>query len=71
MCRITAVISERPAASVDLLCGGPLSLLSQAGAVEGRFQDDGWGIGYYRGAAPAVKSTILSNSLILGRRQSS
>lgn len=54
MCRITAVISERPAASVDLLCGGPLSLLSQAGAVEGRFQDDGWGVGDFSGGKPAV-----------------
>ena len=54
MCRITAAISPRPASSGDLLYGNPKSLLAQAGAVSGRFQDDGWGIAYYRGAAPAV-----------------
>ena len=54
MCRITAAISSRPASSRDLLCGNPKSLLAQAGAVKGRFQDDGWGMGFYRGPAPAV-----------------
>ena len=54
MCRITAAISSRPASSRDLLYGNPKSLLAQAGAVKGRFQDDGWGIGFYRGPVPAV-----------------
>lgn len=54
MCRITAAISPRPASSGDLLYGNPKSLLAQAGAVGGRFQDDGWGIGCFRGSAPAV-----------------
>ena len=54
MCRITAVISPRPVPSEDLLCGGPKSLLAQAGAVPGRFQDDGWGVGFYRNGTPAV-----------------
>ena len=54
MCRITAVISTRPASSSDLLCGSPKGLLSQADAAAGRFQDDGWGVGYFRGGAPAV-----------------
>ncbi len=55
MCRITAAISARPAGARDLLCGGPKSLLAQAGAVRGRFQDDGWGIARFgaRGG-PAV-----------------
>lgn len=44
MCRITAAISPEPVSTRDLLCGGPKSLLAQAGAVPGRFQDDGWGI---------------------------
>jgi predicted glutamine amidotransferase len=44
MCRITAVISDRPVSARDLLCEGPKSLLAQAGAVPGRYQDDGWGI---------------------------
>ncbi len=57
MCRITAVLSSRPLASRDLLCRGPKSLLAQAGAVPGRFQDDGWGIGHYRGAVPSVKKS--------------
>lgn len=54
MCRITAALSVSPASSRDLLYGNPKSLLEQAGAVKGRYQDDGWGIAYYRGAAPAV-----------------
>lgn len=54
MCRITAVISSRPASGRDLLYGNSKSLLAQAGAVKGRFQDDGWGIGFYRGTVPAV-----------------
>jgi predicted glutamine amidotransferase len=49
MCRITAVISARPAAAGDLLCRGPKSLLAQGGAVKGRYQDDGWGVAWYRG----------------------
>lgn len=55
MCRITAVLSEKPAASADLLCCGPKSLLAQGGAVEGRYQDDGWGIAWYRGGRPALR----------------
>ncbi len=54
MCRITAVLSTRPAANRDLLAGNPKSLLAQAGAVKGSYQDDGWGIGFYRGTGPAV-----------------
>ncbi|MDA8244131.1 MAG: class II glutamine amidotransferase [Elusimicrobia bacterium] len=54
MCRITAVISSSPASPADLLCVSARSLLAQAGAVKGRFQDDGWGIGHYRRGAPAV-----------------
>ena len=54
MCRITAAISSRPVSSRDLLYGNPKSLLAQAGAVKGRFQDDGWGIGFSRGPVPAV-----------------
>jgi len=54
MCRITAAISSRPGSYRNLLCGNPKSLLAQAGAVKGRFQDDGWGIGFYRGSVPAV-----------------
>ncbi len=54
MCRITAVISTRPASNNDLLCGRSKGLLAQADAVAGRFQDDGWGVGFYRGAGAAV-----------------
>lgn len=54
MCRITAVISARPAPASELLCRGPRSLLAQAGAVKGRFQDDGWGVAWYRGGRPAL-----------------
>ncbi len=54
MCRITAALSSRPASSRDLLYGNPKSLLAQAGAVKGRFQDDGWGIGFFRARAPVV-----------------
>ncbi len=55
MCRITAAISARPADARDLLYGGPKSLLEQAGAVPGRFQDDGWGIARFGGrGGPAV-----------------
>jgi len=54
MCRITAVISARPASHRDLLCGGPKSLLAQAGAVKGRCQDDGWGVAWYRGGKPVL-----------------
>lgn len=55
MCRITAVISARPAAAGELLCGGPRSLLAQAGAVKGRYQDDGWGVAHYRAGRPVLK----------------
>lgn len=54
MCRITATISSRPASNGELLYGNEKSLLAQAGAVKDRFQDDGWGIGYYRGPGAAV-----------------
>ncbi len=54
MCRITAVLSSRPASSRDLLYGNKKSLLAQADAVEGRFQDDGWGIGFFRARKPVV-----------------
>lgn len=57
MCRITAIISSRPSNSADLLCRGPKSLLSQAGAVKGRYQDDGWGIAHYRAGKPAIKKS--------------
>ncbi|PJA17653.1 MAG: hypothetical protein COX65_00660 [Elusimicrobia bacterium CG_4_10_14_0_2_um_filter_56_8] len=57
MCRITSVISGSPASSLDLLGGNDKSLLAQADAVKGRFQDDGWGIGFYRGReARIIKS---------------
>lgn len=56
MCRITAVLSTVPRSSQELLCENPRSLLAQAGAVEGRFQDDGWGIGFFRGEAAVIKS---------------
>jgi predicted glutamine amidotransferase len=51
---MTAILSSRPAAHADLLCGGPKALLAQADAVEGRFQDDGWGVACYRGGKPSV-----------------
>lgn len=54
MCRITAVLSSGPANCADLLIGGPKSLLAQADAVPGRFQDDGWGIGSFHRSRPAV-----------------
>jgi predicted glutamine amidotransferase len=57
MCRITAIISSRPSGSADLLCRGPKSLLAQAGAVKGRFQDDGWGIAHYRAGRPSIKKS--------------
>jgi len=53
---MTAILSTRPGTAADLLCGGPKSLLAQADAVKGRFQDDGWGIGFF-GAAPVVKKS--------------
>lgn len=51
---MTAVLSVSPASPADLLCSGPKALLAQADAVEGRFQDDGWGVACYRGGKPAV-----------------
>lgn len=54
MCRITATISAEPASSAALLCGGPKSLLAQAGAVKGRYQDDGWGIACFRSGRPSL-----------------
>lgn len=57
MCRITATLSVDPAANEDVLCAGPKSLLAQAGAVRGRFQDDGWGVGFFRGGKPVVKKS--------------
>jgi glutamine amidotransferase len=57
MCRITAILSVNPAANEDVLCAGPKSLLAQAGAVSGRYQDDGWGVGCFRGGKPAVKKS--------------
>ncbi|MDA8131582.1 MAG: class II glutamine amidotransferase [Elusimicrobia bacterium] len=57
MCRITAIISSSPASQSELLCGSAKSLLAQAGAVKGRYQDDGWGIGHFRrGETAVVKS---------------
>jgi len=54
---MTAILSTRPQNGSDLLCGGPKSLLTQADALEGRFQDDGWGVACFRnGAASVVKS---------------
>ena len=47
MCRMTAVISKSPAGHADILCDSGKSLLKQAGAVKGRFQDDGWGMAYF------------------------
>lgn len=55
---MTAVISARPVSSRDLLCEGPRSLLAQAGAVPGRFQDDGWGIARF-GAAGGI--SVIKN----------
>ena len=57
MCRITAILSVSPAAHEDVLCAGPKSLLAQAGAVSGRYQDDGWGVGSFRGGKPVVKKS--------------
>ena len=54
MCRITAALSTKPASKGGLLCGSPKGLLAQADAVAGRFQDDGWGVGYFREGIPAV-----------------
>ncbi len=60
MCRITASISPARTTSEDILCGSPRSLLVQAGAVKGRFQDDGWGIGFFRegGREAIIKSPL-------------
>lgn len=49
MCRITAILSAGEQSRRDLLFSGPMSLLVQAGAVRGRFQDDGWGIARWPG----------------------
>ncbi len=49
MCRITAFISTKPAAGSQLFSEGERSLLSQADAVAGRYQDDGWGIAFAKG----------------------
>jgi predicted glutamine amidotransferase len=49
MCRITAFISSKPAKGGSLFSGGEKSLLAQAGAAAGRFQDDGWGTAFARG----------------------
>ncbi|PKM98149.1 MAG: hypothetical protein CVU79_04865 [Elusimicrobia bacterium HGW-Elusimicrobia-3] len=57
MCRITAILSVNPSAAEDVLCAGPKSLLAQAGAVKGRYQDDGWGVGCFRGGRPVVKKS--------------
>lgn len=46
MCRITAFISARPVTGNPLFSEGGRSLLSQAGAAAGRFQDDGWGMAF-------------------------
>lgn len=54
---MTAVLSLSPASPADPLCGGPKALLAQAAAVEGRFQDDGWGIACFRGKKAAVKKS--------------
>lgn len=49
MCRITAFISARPQTGAPLFSEGDRSLLAQAGAVPGRYQDDGWGMAFERG----------------------
>lgn len=57
MCRITAIISAEPRNGAGLLFGGPKALIEQAGAVEGRRQDDGWGVGVFAGGKPLVKKS--------------
>ena len=49
MCRITAFISAKPATGSSFFSEGEKSLLSQAGAVAGRCQDDGWGTAFAKG----------------------
>ena len=49
MCRITAFLSTKPVKGGPLFSEGDRSLLSQAGAVAGRFQDDGWGTAFAKG----------------------
>jgi predicted glutamine amidotransferase len=44
---MTAVITKNPAGRADILCDSEKALLKQAGAVKGRFQDDGWGVAYF------------------------
>lgn len=52
---MTAVISAKISDNSDLFAGAENSLLAQAGAVPGRFQDDGWGVGYFTPAGvPAL-----------------
>ncbi len=53
---MTTILSTRPQNGSDLLCGGPKSLLAQADAAAGRFQDDGWGIGFFNGEPVVRKS---------------
>lgn len=55
---MTAVISDAPSASSYLLAESPKCLLAQADAVPGRFQEDGWGVGFFnaRGVPSVVKS---------------
>ena len=51
---MTAILSVAPESHPDLLCVSPKALLAQAGAVEGRFQDDGWGIASFSGGRPRL-----------------
>ncbi|OGR95690.1 MAG: hypothetical protein A2016_07855 [Elusimicrobia bacterium GWF2_62_30] len=55
---MTAILSSAPRSQAGLLAGNPRSLLAQADAVAGRFQDDGWGVACFggRGSASVIKS---------------
>ncbi|MCX5785232.1 MAG: class II glutamine amidotransferase [Elusimicrobia bacterium] len=44
---MAAVITENPTGRADILCDSEKALFKQAGAVKGRFQDDGWGMAYF------------------------
>lgn len=57
MCRLYAQISPNALPAVDFLSESGRSLLKQANYRKGDFQQDGWGVGWFKGAgAKLVKS---------------
>lgn len=57
MCRLFAMVSKEPRSADQFLVKDPFSLLAQSHCRKGRYQKDGWGLGFYSGRSAKLRKS--------------